>query len=107
MKKKQKTYKSIEYMVASGYCRTSNKFGLVSRIDRPDWREHMAERAYPPEYGYTHLGHAWVKNLGTRAADQYRRCYSQDKFEMGRSTGRRFPPSEGGGVNEFLEDKCE
>lgn len=32
----------IATLIASGYARTSNRHGMVSRIDRPDWREHMA-----------------------------------------------------------------
>jgi len=86
---------NVENLIASGYCRTSNKYGLVSRLDRPDWKEYMAAQHAPrnPEGA----GMDWVKLLGpSAAADQYRRCYSQDTLELGRSAGLKFPPSSGG-----------
>lgn len=52
----------------------SNKYSMVSRLDRPDWKEVMA--------GGHPGGMRWVNLLGTGAADHYRRCYSKDTLEI-------------------------
>lgn len=72
---------TLEQLKAKGYARTSNRHRMVSRIDRADWREHMAERAYPAKYGHADKGRAWVKAMGVRAGDQYRRVYTEDTIE--------------------------
>jgi hypothetical protein len=60
-----------------GYCVTSRKFKHVSRLDRPDWKEHMAIRHSPWSMKE---GLSWVKCLGERGAeDHYRRVYSKDR----------------------------
>lgn len=78
-------------LAAMGYRRTSNRHCLVSRVDRPDWREHMAQKHAPwdPEG----QGVAWVKCLGKGAADHYRRCYSNDTMTVGPEVSRRIPGS--------------
>ena len=35
--------KTVEQMIREGYRRTSWAHGIVSRIDREDWIEHMAK----------------------------------------------------------------
>lgn len=67
----------------NNYAVTSRKWGLVARIDRPDWREFMAKQHAPwdPEGE----GMDWVQSLdlhGHSAADFYRCVYSQDKFSI-------------------------
>jgi len=72
---------------ALGYCVTSRKFGLISRIDREDWKEYMASKHVSGN------GMAWVKCLGEIGAeDHYRRCYSKDTLEIG-SRARKLPKS--------------
>lgn len=72
-------------LVASGYRPISRRFRHLSRIDRPDWREHMG-RDYT--YGFPGSreknfaeGMAWVDQMGREAADQYRRVYSKDVIQ--------------------------
>jgi hypothetical protein len=69
--------KEIDRMIALGYARTSRKFGIVSRVDRPDWG-----KAIPGG-----------KGKGADDEDHYRRCYSGDKFELGPKLGMKFPAS--------------
>lgn len=69
------TKQQIKKMIAEGYRRTSNRFGLVSRIDREDWKQYCIDNKYPVD------------------ADWYRRCLSKDTVEVGRTRGREFPPS--------------
>lgn len=60
-------------LLDSGYRCTSNRHRIVSRIDREDWREHMASK---------HMGGMeWVNILGYGAGDHYRRVYSRDSIE--------------------------
>lgn len=63
----------IDY-AAEGYRITSRKYGTVSRIDRPDWKEFLLEE-YPN----------WIGIMtDVQIADHYRRCYSKDKIDLGR-----------------------
>lgn len=66
-------YKStdIAEFVALGYRRTSRKFGIISRVDRPDWKEFLARKGMligPEREG--------------NGADHYRACYSKDKITL-------------------------
>ena len=64
-----------------GYCVTSRKFGIVSRIDRADWKIYMAKKHSPWSL---EEGLEWVEALGEAGAeDHYRRCYSKDSIETG------------------------
>jgi len=65
-------------LIASGYRCSSNRHRIVSRIDREDWKEHMARKHAPWSF---QEGIEWVEGLGDRAADHYRRVYSRDKIE--------------------------
>lgn len=75
---------------AMGYRRTSNRFGHLSRIDRPDWKEHMAQRHSPWS---KEEGRAWVRALGDGASDHYRRVFSKDTREVSREVARLVPTS--------------
>ena len=67
--------------VAEGYRITSRKYGIISRIDRDDWKDYMAEQHAPWDI---EEGRKWVRLLGDRtAADHYRRVYSKDNIELG------------------------
>lgn len=70
---------------ARGYRRVSRKYGMLARIDRPDWREHMA--------GQHVRGMEWVDNLGSGAADHYRRVYSRDRIEIDPTLALQVPTS--------------
>lgn len=64
-----------ERLMALGYRRTSNRHGMVSRVDRPDWKEWLAAKGYPVD------------------ADWYRRVCSKDTFEIGQAKARRVKSS--------------
>ena len=78
-------------LVAAGYKVVSRAYSEVARIDRPDWREHIAAAHAPwdPEGE----GMRWANSPGME--DHYRRCYSKDKLtippewinKIGNSTG--------------------
>ena len=68
---------------AEGYRVVSRKYGMISRIDRKDWKEYMAKQHAP--WDAEGEGIKWVQLLGDRAAaDHYRRVYSKDTLEIGR-----------------------
>lgn len=85
-----------EKLIKAGYARVSNAHRHVSRIDRKDWKEHMAS-THP---GGMDEGMAWVKALGRHASDHYRRCHSKDQLIVGVSSYKKFPAS-GGGPDEY------
>jgi len=64
-----------EHLKSLGYCRVSNRYRMVSRVDRHDWKEYMAQQHTPWDH---ELGMQWVEGIGNAAADHYRRCYSKD-----------------------------
>ena len=71
-------------LIESGYRSISNSSRGVSRLDRPDWREHMARehtRGFPgdPRKNFDE-GMRWVEGLGEGAADYYRSVLSKDKL---------------------------
>lgn len=75
----------------NGYCRISNKYCEVSRIDRLDWKEHMARIHAPWDINE---GLEWVYVLGEGGAeDMYRRCYSKDTKQVDRSEYKNYPSS--------------
>lgn len=76
----------IPKLIAQGYCRTSRRFGLVSRIDRKDWKEFCHKNKYPID------------------ADWYRRCLSKDTLEVGVQYGLMFPASHDSEI-EYVERK--
>lgn len=66
-----------EALIARGYCRTSNRYRIVSRIDRPDWVAVLAEalnRAPADFYSPRE------KAPDGRWCDHYRRVHSKDKI---------------------------
>jgi hypothetical protein len=67
-------------LVEQGYRVTSRRHRMAARVDRADWREHMARQHSPwdPEGE----GMAWVNALGNSAPDFYRRVYSKDKITL-------------------------
>ncbi len=68
-----------------GYRRISVAKGLCARIDRPDWKEHMARVGG---------GEQWVQSMGLgAAADQYRRVYSKDVIQFAQCEAKTIPTS--------------
>jgi len=61
---------------SKGYRYISRKHKIAARIDRPDWKEHMAKMAMPWDED---AGLIWVELFGRMAPDYYRRVYSKDR----------------------------
>lgn len=74
-----------------GYRCISRAHRIVARIDRPDWKEHMARMATPWDEAE---GLRWVELLGRMAPDYYRRVYSRDRVVLP-FRANRFPSSSG------------
>lgn len=64
----------VQKLLDQGYCRVSRRHMILSRIDREDWREHMARDHAP--WDWKGDGMSWATRSGM--ADHYRRCYSKD-----------------------------
>lgn len=75
--------KAMQRLIAMGYRRTSRRFGLISRIDRPDWVEFLKSQG---------LGHAEANSKNGCWEDFYRRVYSKDTLEIGQFA-MAIPPS--------------
>jgi hypothetical protein len=79
-----------EQLVAMGYRRTSRKYGMVSRIDRPDWVQVLARhlRRAPADFyvpGENEVQGNWC--------DYYRCVLSKDTLEIGPVLALRVPTS--------------
>lgn len=79
-----------EDLMAKGYRRTSNKFCHLSRVDREDWKEHMAQNHAPWDI---QEGRDWVKAVGPGANDFYRRVISNDTITVPREVSRHVKTS--------------
>lgn len=77
---------TAEELTAKGYCRVSNKYGIVARVDRKDWWEHLEEHFQQnmPIRNDAETG---------RWADYYRRVLSEDKLEVVPDIARHVPQS--------------
>lgn len=71
--------KEAAKLIRQGYRATSNRYKTVSRLDRADWRGHMAERHAPWS---KEEGERWVNALGAYASEFYMRVYSRDRLEL-------------------------
>lgn len=69
----------IDY-VAQGYRITSRKYGMISRIDNPNWIEFFKKEQ--PNWFDKAGNFKGITKL--QAADHYRRVYSKDTLELGR-----------------------
>ena len=77
-------------LTAMGYRRTSNKCGMLSRIDRPDWIQVLAVhlRRAPADFyvpGEDKPTGSWC--------DFYRRVLSKDTIEIDPNLARQVPTS--------------
>lgn len=79
-------------LVDKGYRRISKKHCRLSRIDRPDWKEHMARSLAPWSHSE---GIDRVMDMGETgmAEDMYRRCYSKDTIKVSREVSLKVPCS--------------
>lgn len=91
---------------AQGYRIVSRKYGIISRIDREDWKEAMAKAHAPWDI---EEGRKWVRTLGDRgAADHYRRCYSKDNVELGgRALTLKIPNSNDDVADPYIATKLK
>ncbi len=83
---------SAEELRARGYRKTSNAYGLVSRIDRADWVEVLAQemRRAPADFivrdGSGRISPSWC--------DFYRRTYSKDNHTVDQERIALIPTSD-------------
>lgn len=85
----------VAQLIAAGYCRVSNKYLHLSRIDRPDWREYLAEQHAPRDPD----GQGMRWSLSSGMGNFYRRGESKDVIvlpENQRGIFNLFPSSDGG-----------
>ena len=73
---------TVEEAKARGYCITSRRYCMASRIDREDWKEEMARRHISEKF--IEQGRQWVANAMKHgwAGDHYRRIYSNDTITV-------------------------
>lgn len=81
--------KEAKALIEAGYHRISNTGRIVSRIDRDDWRQFMAQQHSRSEK----IGRDWGIALGRSAENHYRRCYSKDKLVLQEKLYRMIPGS--------------
>jgi hypothetical protein len=72
---------SPEWLKAAGYRRASNKYRMVSRIDKPDWLELLARSLHRSVADFYFKSGPNIGKLDPMWADHYRRVYSSDKLE--------------------------
>jgi len=72
-----------------GYLGISNRYGLVARIDRPDWIEYMAGQSFrsAAEY-YVRTPDGRVTNDTGMWGEHYCRVHSRDQQEVPQGTYR-------------------
>lgn len=79
-------------LIASGYCRTSNRHRIVSRIDTAQWRDELAMAQSPWDPDESH-GAGYDRG----AADTYRRCHTKDRITIqDEELFKKFPGSDDG-----------
>lgn len=90
----------VDRLIEQGYCRVSRRHMILSRIDREDWREHMARDHAP--WDWKGDGMKWATSNGM--ADHYRRCYSKDQMQLHPDCAALFLkfPGSGCGPEQFM-----
>lgn len=79
---------------AAGYCRVSNRFRHLARIDRADWQEHMVRTHSPWLKGKEFEEElASISRRSRSSADYYRRVLSRDVITVEASVFRLLPAS--------------
>lgn len=69
---------TADELIALGYRRTSNKYRIVSRIDRPDWVTVLAVHCRRAPADFYQIG---ASDPEGNWCDYYRRVLSKDKIE--------------------------
>lgn len=85
---------SAEELTAQGYVKTSNAYGLVARIDRPDWIEFLARHYHraPADFCIvTDEGLVPAPNWGAHYLQ-----FSKDKHTVPYDVMRKIPSAAGG-----------
>lgn len=80
-------------LTAQGYRRTSNKYGIVARIERPDWKERLAahlERSVAELYAP-----GKPERVAAGWCDYYRRVLSGDRKTLDPALAALVPTSTG------------
>lgn len=85
----QKQTLSVKQLKRQGYCRTSNKHRMASRIDREDWKEYCLEKNHPVD------------------ADFYRRVLSKDNITVPQSVFKGLLSSNASGAPKEWRPKLE
>lgn len=92
----------VQQMIAEGYCRISRKHMIIARIDRKDWRLHLARTYFPWDV----MGHGMHWANSSSMDDFYRRCESKDEITLHpdcKMEFMMFPPSaDAGPASDFL-----
>lgn len=70
-------HEQIQELVRRGYRRVSRRFGVVARVDRPDWLQHLIDNNMGP-----HREDMRRVDTARLWADFYRRVVSADKIEL-------------------------
>lgn len=85
------TDKTVAELIAMGYRRTSNAYGLVTRIDRDDWLEVLAVamRRAPADF----ILRDGTGRVSPRWEDYYRRTLSKDTHTVLAHEIGEFPAS--------------
>jgi hypothetical protein len=85
-----------------GYRRVSNKYCIVSRVDREDWKEYMAHRHAPWDFDE---GMRLVNMIGNaNAAGYYRRAISSDTLTVDNEVYKLMKSSNGDPTG-FIEEE--
>lgn len=106
-----KAVKEAGRLIKSGYCPVSNSGRILSRLDRPDWLEHMGFKhteGFPGDKEKNlEEGMRWARGLGKGASDHYRRVHSKDTITVSAEVYALVKQSRGshgwGGVDEYME----
>lgn len=93
---------NLDTLIAAGYRRTSNKYGLVSRIDREDWVDVLIIHLLPWCDDPARIRDCDMERMECIKSqigsgmweDHYRRCCSKDKIELRQAAGKKIPTSQ-------------
>ena len=84
---------SAEELVARGYRRVSNAYGLVTRIDRADWMEVLARKLGKSIAQFYELSETEPPKISGHWAAHYRSGFSKDTHTVNPETLRLIPTS--------------
>jgi hypothetical protein len=76
-----------------GYCRVSNRYRTVARIDRPDWVEFMAEQMMRAPADFIVRSGPHKGEVSDGWCDFYRRSYSHDQLVLTEAEFKKVPTS--------------